>query len=90
MIMRLDVTQLNSAILCLNPWSARDKRVTGPPPISTFMKHKHSVSFLVVSRLSPVLKDACKAAHPVLEDALDTIKSEVIPDPCNRLFNSIA
>jgi hypothetical protein len=63
-------------------WIQRVKKVSGPLPISTFIKHKHSASFLFVSILSPVLNALCQEAHPFLEDALDAIESEVIPDPC--------
>jgi hypothetical protein len=68
----------------------RGKERPGPPPISTFMKHKHSISFLFVTILSSVLNDPCQTAHPVLEDARDVIKSEVIADPRHGFFDFIA
>jgi hypothetical protein len=39
--------------------------------------------------LSLMFNDPCKAAHPVVEDALNVLKSEVIPPHRNRLFNFV-
>jgi hypothetical protein len=43
------------------------------------MKHKHSTSFRFASIFLPVLNDPRQVAHPVLEDGLDAIKSEITP-----------
>jgi histone-lysine N-methyltransferase SETMAR len=39
--------------------------------------------------LSLIFNDQCKASHPVVEDALNVLKSEVIPSHRNRLFNLV-
>jgi hypothetical protein len=67
--------------------SIRCKR--SPPPPSDLHIHpiKRNRSFLFKNILSLMFNDSCKAAHSVVEDALNVLKNEVIPHHRNRLFN---
>jgi hypothetical protein len=58
-----------------------------PRPISTSTQSKEIISFLFKNILSLMFNNPCKAAHLVVEDALNVLNSEVIPRHRNRLFN---
>jgi hypothetical protein len=66
------------------------KKTPSTPPILRFTTCEETVSCLFNNLLSPILKNPCKTAHPVVEDALHFIESELIPYLRNRLFNPIA
>jgi hypothetical protein len=47
------------------------------------------MSHLFKSILSAILHDSRKTAHPIAEDNVHVVKSEVIPRQWNRFFNFI-
>jgi hypothetical protein len=63
------------------------KKVPATRPISTSTREKETISSLFKNILSLMFNDPCKAAHSVVEDALNVLKSEVIPGHRVRRFN---
>jgi hypothetical protein len=59
------------------------KKVTGPTPISAVSKQKQLNPILFDNVLTLMLNDSGETAHPIVEDALHVIKSEMIPLFCN-------
>jgi hypothetical protein len=67
----------------------RAKNNSRSPLISTFAQYEETISNLFESLVTAILHCPSKTAHPVAEDAFHSMKSEVIPHRCNRLFSFI-
>jgi hypothetical protein len=71
------------------PGTNNVKRVQATP-ILRFTKCEEAILCLFNNLLSPILNNPCNTVHPVVEDALNFIESEFIPDLRNHLVNFIA
>jgi hypothetical protein len=61
----------------------------GPIPISTCSRHEEANLVLFSNIVSIIIGDPGKTPDPVPERALDVVKSDAIPDMCNRVLNFI-
>jgi hypothetical protein len=68
----------------------RDKEIPLPPPIPTFSKLEQANPIPFMNIPSRILNDPGETARPVLEDALEGVKSEVVSRICNRVSNIIS
>jgi hypothetical protein len=65
------------------------QKVPGPSPISTCNRHEEPNLVLFANIFSIILSDPDKTPDPVLEHALDVLKSEAILYLCNCVLNFI-
>jgi hypothetical protein len=84
----VDIKILNFRIIFCFTQGRKDN--SRPPPILRFTTCEETISYLFNNIFSPILNKPCKTVHPVVEDALHFIESELIPDLRNHFFNFIA
>jgi hypothetical protein len=68
----------------------RVEKILSPPPVSRFTTCEEIISYLFNNILSPIGNNSFKTPHPVVENAVHFIKSELIQDLRNHVFNFTA
>jgi hypothetical protein len=83
------VFELYNVVLLMNHVDIGCPETPRPIPISTCSRYDEANLISFVNRLSIILSDLGKTPDLVPEDALDVVKTEVIPYLCNHVPNFI-